>query len=627
MLTQINNIRLLKIFQAFIVLICIEGLVVLWLLLRFPSEAQGAVFAGYSLRRVAVGAITLFCLAGLGVIATDSFRSQKILRFLSARLKNILNLDICFILLRSVLTVFFIVSLIYIVPYYVPLLQRLSPLNIYNSLPNYYGLWAAPYIIWILLINLKLISFFSLYGKSRDPIKSVSVPTQLMLISWVSEIFVVIFLGNNLGKQVLILCIWFSTWALFNTKKEWRSYLTLPFTCISIWLLTFLVSLQLAGWLNYWRVPEESYFHLLADAILHGRLYLIAPPSTFDLTFYNGYWFVPVPPFPAIVMLPFVAIWGVAAFNPVIFSLALAATTSVVIYLILKQLPDLHWISLSHSGMLWLVAFFSFGTVFGWLSITGLVYHISQVCTVLFSALSFWFVLKRLPPWLVGLALAAAVMSRPNVILLWPALAAIAIQLQKDDNEFGVIHWKHIFLWSVKSLVPILLAVAFLLYYNYLRFGNFSDFGYLTINGSESTVSRAQEYGIFSPHFIPFNFYSMFFGRTQIVECDFYLTRGFGISMFLASPALLYLLRRFKFSWWTVGCWGSIVLSTALLLMYHNNGSNQYAYRYWMDFSVPVIMLLAYTAGQRISIPLKILIIISILINYYGIISWYKGPC
>lgn len=447
-----------------------------------------------------------------------------------------------------------------------------------------------------------------------------------MLFAWVSEFFVVIFFGNTLGKQVMILCIWFSIWALLHTQERWRSRLTLLFTCISIWLVTFMISMQLAGWLNAFRIPNESYFHLLADAILQGRLYLMNPPSTFDLTFSRGHWFVPIPPMPAILMLPFVAIWGVTAFNPIIFSLALAATTSVVMYLTLKQLSDLQWITIPHGGIFWLVAFFSFGTVYGWLSITGRVYHISQTCTVLFSALSFWFALKKMPPWLVGLALAAAVMSRPNVMLLWPALAAIAIQ-QNKENGSVMIDWKDVFLWSVKSLIPVLSGVAFLLYYNYLRFGDFLDFGYVTINGSEWTLSRVREYGMFNPQFIPFNFHWMFFGIPDIEECKFYLTRGLGISMFLASPALLYLLRRFKFSWWMIGCWISILLSTLLLLMYHNNGSNQYSYRYWMDFVVPVMLLLAYTAGRRTSPPLKVLIAISILINYYGIISWYRGPC
>ncbi len=61
--------------------------------------------------------------------------------------------------------------------------------------------------------------------------------------------------------------------------------------------------------------------------------------------------------------------------------------------------------------------------------------------------------------------------------------------------------------------------------------------------------------------------------------------------------------------------------------MYHNMGATQISYRYVMDFIVPVIMLVAFTAGEKISLPLKILILLSVAISYYGIISWYKGPC
>jgi hypothetical protein len=42
---------------------------------------------------------------------------------------------------------------------------------------------------------------------------------------------------------------------------------------------------------------------------------------------------------------------------------------------------------------------------------------------------------------------------------------------------------------------------------------------------------------------------------------------------------------------------------------------------------IPMIMLIACNAGERISAPLKTLIIASILINYYGTLSWFRGPC
>jgi hypothetical protein len=46
-----------------------------------------------------------------------------------------------------------------------------------------------------------------------------------------------------------------------------------------------------------------------------------------------------------------------------------------------------------------------------------------------------------------------------------------------------------------------------------------------------------------------------------------------------------------------------------------------------LDFTVPLIILIAYNAGERISTPLKVLIIASIFINFYGTLSWFRGPC
>ena len=46
-----------------------------------------------------------------------------------------------------------------------------------------------------------------------------------------------------------------------------------------------------------------------------------------------------------------------------------------------------------------------------------------------------------------------------------------------------------------------------------------------------------------------------------------------------------------------------------------------------LDFAIPIIMLIAYNAGSRISTFLKALIIASIFINYYGTLSWFRGPC
>jgi hypothetical protein len=211
------------------------------------------------------------------------------------------------------------------------------------------------------------------------------------------------------------------------------------------------------------------------------------------------------------------------------------------------------------------------------------------------------------------------------VFVLWLAIVALVIQLNLKDKK---VNWKYVLKWGVLSAIPVILGAGFLLYYNYIRFGNFFDFGYVTINGAAKIVQNAQKYGLFNLHFVPFNLRSMFMALPELIpQCGYYLFRGDGISIIMTTPAIIYVLRKFNLSWWLGGCWFSIILSIALLAMYSNNGANQYGYRYIMDFIVPVIMIIAYNAGERISGFFKALIIGSFVINYYGAISWFKSPC
>src|SRR5439155_19169876 len=53
------------------------------------------------------------------------------------------------------------------------------------------------------------------------------------------------------------------------------------------------------------------YFNWLADGFLHGQLSLRGtPPQTHDLIEYGGNWYLYWPPFPAVVLMPWVALFG-----------------------------------------------------------------------------------------------------------------------------------------------------------------------------------------------------------------------------------------------------------------------------------------------------------------------------
>lgn len=635
---KLKSIHLLDVYKFFLGFSIFAGILALWFLFKVPSETQNAIFASFSMQRIGIGLAILFVLGVFIFSFYDSFRSQKFLNFITSRLELILNQDVYHILIKTSLIVILTSSLASTLFYLLPDFQRLI-----FFLPNNYifavlGERAGFLIGWFFLISLQMLILYAISGRKAN--RRLAIPVRLMIIFWILEAFLVlafvlwIFLTRNgspesfigPGIKLLVLAVWFTFWAFLNRKKPWSERIFHLFVCISIWLCVFIVSLQFAQWLNVWGPRPDDQFILLADSFLQGKIYFVNVPTYLhDLTFYNGHWFGAYPPFPILLITPLVAIWGVQAFNINTFAIVLEALAAVTMYLILTQLIELKWIKLSRSGAIWLTALFVFGTVFWWLSVLGTAGFFSQVVTVLFCALAFLTAVKKYSPWISGIGLMAAIMSRPNVFVLWPALVAISIQLSLNEEK---VNWKHVFIWSVQSAIPVILGVFFLLTYNYLRFGGILDFGYATINGAASIVNNVQKYGLFSLHFVPYNLYSMFVALPELTaKCGYYLAPRDGISILATTPTTLYLLRRFKISWWSIGCWISIILSISLLAMYSNNGANQYGYRYVMDFIVPVIMIIASNAGEKISGLLKTLIIASFAINYYGIISTFTWPC
>lgn len=216
-------------------------------------------------------------------------------------------------------------------------------------------------------------------------------------------------------------------------------------------------------------------------------------------------------------------------------------------------------------------------------------------------------------------------MSRPNVFTLWPFLLGLA--LYQMQQMYGKFDWKRSFAWAVQSAVPVCLAVAALLAYNQIRFGNLFDFGYVTINSADWLMNAVKTYGMFNVHFIPANLQMMFL-KMPLIEmrgsCLYFSPSREGFSMLAMTPAIVYVFRRVRWNWWTIGAWASVILSIALLALYHNNGAWQLGYRYLMDFILPVLLLMAVGVGQRSSFAYKILAGLSVLCVIAGMIWWFE---
>ncbi len=369
-----------------------------------------------------------------------------------------------------------------------------------------------------------------------------------------------------------------------------------------------------------------AYFDHLADAMLHGRLYLAVPPATHDLTMFQGKWYVPFPPLPALLMLPWVGIFGVRNISTVAFSIVLGAANMALVYLILQALADRGWTRLDTRGNLWLTALFGLGTVHWYMTLAGSVWFVGQIAAVTFVALAVWCGVRGKSGWLTGTMLGLAMLARPTVAFTWPLLLGIAVQQQMDDA--GRIRRRPAVAWIAQSLVPPLLAVAAMLAYNAARFGNPFDFGYLSENVAEWLRKPLQIYGQFNLHFVPQNLRVMLAGLPRWrPECGRLAPDIEGMSLLLTTPALVYVVRAFKRTPLALGAWVSWALLLIPLLTYYNTGSWQFGYRFSLDFIIPVMVLLAIGAGMKVSRLMKLLIILSVAINAIGVAWWLGGWC
>ena len=150
------------------------------------------------------------------------------------------------------------------------------------------------------------------------------------------------------------------------------------------------------GWVNK---TKYSFWNFLAEQFNTGKLYLENPTYTHDLTFYNGNWYVPMPPLPAILMMPLTYLIGAKNISTSYLSMFFSAINGVLMFSILKQLNKRKWIDISIGGIFILVTIFLFGTPHLWVGISGRAWFVSQILSVMFLALTVFAALRSWSAW------------------------------------------------------------------------------------------------------------------------------------------------------------------------------------------------------------------------------------
>ena len=444
------------------------------------------------------------------------------------------------------------------------------------------------------------------------------------------------------GNSVMCLSVILSAllWMVLLKSETERKWKTAAGTLFFL-LLGYCVTRSAGMWMGRGQTPPKAYWNELAEAFLQGRLYLEHPSGTHDLTLYNGKWYVPNPPLPAILLMPAVLIAGSAgAVNMCIYSALISGFNSGLMFLLLmlsyteksgpfsRDLPLVDKTSYPGRSLqiaCWGTVLYIFGSDHLWLGTTGQMWFVSQLLVVMFTLLSCVFVVCDFSPIAVGVLFALGMACRPNIFPVW--LCPLGLWLNRNFS-FPRFKWKETFFWCLKSGIPVVISVALLLLYNKARFDNWMDFGYVTINGADWILESVQKWGMFHPHFLKINAKVMLFGLPSLDlsrERFFFQPHVEGYSIFLMTPPLIYVFRSFRKNWFAAGTWTSVLLSIGMLLLYHNTGAEQIGYRYLLDLAAPLCLLTAAGSKGKVSLLFKILTVFAVVLSFVAIYWWYIG--
>jgi hypothetical protein len=361
-----------------------------------------------------------------------------------------------------------------------------------------------------------------------------------------------------------------------------------------------------------------DYFVRLADAFLHGRLYLTEAPSWLnELVPAQVGWYVPYPPMPALVLVPFVALFGTGVPEQIVSSLVGALSVGLM-FLGIGRL------GVRGATRLGLVAVFAFGTVLWWGASEGSAWLFAEAIAVLFSAGAFLLATHRRAPALAGLLLGCATISRLPVGLSAPFFLALAVGLPLPFTRDDL---RRAFRPATEFAIGLAVPVAAYALYNLARWGTPVDMGYVLIPGVLQDPIYA-EHGILSLFYLPRHLYAIFLRSFDLrAEFPWFRPSWWGLSLFLTTPLYLWLAhapwRDPRVRWACLG----IGLALIPIVTHGNVGITQWGYRFSLDVQVPLFAVLALVFAGRTRRDWRPIAAgtLAILVNLYGVVAIRNG--
>jgi len=357
------------------------------------------------------------------------------------------------------------------------------------------------------------------------------------------------------------------------------------------------ICVALAAFLVYWlsnRMFDAGRGDLfyLADSFLHGHTWIDVVLGPNDVIYFGDHAYVPFAPFPAIALMPLVALIGPVTADQweTGINAGLAAFVVFLAWWASGRIGVTRW-----RDRLALAVLLGFSTQVWWVTTRGGVWHTGHLIALILTLFLLAEMFGRRRPLLMGVLVGLAFLTRAPVafaapmVALWliPGTVALLPIRETVGGWLRRLPWREWVLLGL-GLAP---AVLFFFWYNEVRFGDPLESGY-ALATLPPWLQALRDQGLFSLSHVSMNIDYLFLKvPTRIPEFPYFRPDGLGMSVFITSPALLLALFapwRDRRAWWLlVGA----VLVLIPTLLYYGGGWLQYGYRYFLD-SIPFVWAL-----------------------------------
>ncbi|MHB8381553.1 MAG: hypothetical protein ACYDC3_04325 [Candidatus Binataceae bacterium] len=330
-----------------------------------------------------------------------------------------------------------------------------------------------------------------------------------------------------------------------------------------------------------------------AVALVHGHTYIDAPQSFLEHVQIGQYSYALHPPLPAIMLMPFAAIWGMNT-NQTEFSVVVGAVATALAWIMLGRLR------LSLNPRVWLTVFFGIGNVLWYETTLGTTWALPMNTSVVFTMLALIELFGEARPLWVGIWAAIATLGRYDLALAAPVYAILLLAKGRTIPE-------------ILEMIPGYLAVGVIFIgLNEARFGSFFDQGVMLTGPKGAPV--------FSPRYLPGNLYTVLFMAPTVNSNFPYIHPVFsGQAIALTSPAFVLAFRA-SFKRLTVAMmWLAAVLVSIPSLLCYANGFAQFGTRHYIPAFPFLLVMMAIGMPRRTDQLTKILICASIFLVGFGI--------